>query len=202
MGLAIKDINLQALSFLCEVSCCETHLFIRLSVHPSIHDPSIHLSTQHSRSLLIQERRQRKWLLASHLHSLCTPTLSSLARLQILKGLGGRLPGALTWNHSATSSGSLDGQLSSAVSRRQKQGHLDVWPPWHGKIVREQEGAPKPWHKARCRLQPAMVSAGKHGPSSSLQPLPSTLFIYRTTQCRKPQPTSTSPQTPTALLGA
>lgn len=87
MGLAIKDINLQALSFLCEVSCCETHLFIRLSVHPSIHDPSIHLSTQHSRSLLIQERRQRKWLLASHLHSLCTPTLSSLARLQILNCL-------------------------------------------------------------------------------------------------------------------
>lgn len=97
---------------------------------------------------------------------------------RFLKAWKEGLPGAPTWNHSATSSRSFDGQLSPAVSRRQKQGHLDVWPPCHGKNVREQEGAPKPWHKARCRLQTAMVSTGNHGPSSSLQPLPSPLLPY------------------------
>lgn len=142
------------------------------------------------------------YLLTSYPHSLCTPTPSSLARLQIPKDLEGSLPGSPTWNHSAILSGSLDGQLSPTV---QKQGRLDLLLPWHGKSVKVQEGAPKPWpgislvqtadSHGSCRLEPPP-------PSSSPQSLPSPLLIYWTTQLRKPQPTSTSPQTSTALLGA
>lgn len=82
------------------------------------------------------------YLLTSYPHSLCTPTPSSLARLQIPKDLEGSLPGSPTWNHSAILSGSLDGQLSPTV---QKQGRLDLLLPWHGKSVKVQEGAPKAW---------------------------------------------------------